>query len=234
MPATKQITIYKWEELSQTAQQRARDWYIEGMDYEWWEGVYEMAKEDGIALGFDIADIQFSGFYSQGDGARWKGAIDVAQWLKANAPDTIGVSALIALINTGYLPAHTKVSTTHSHYCHENTMDVAELVEVDERLIDSNDLDEVELEIETMEGQGIFDGMSLANIRDLINTDDTNPYKLSNLHQLDHDIETTAKQYATKIYQQLREEYEYLCGEEMMLDHFNANDYYFDETGRLA
>ena len=235
MPATKEITVYKWEELSQTAQQRARDWYIEGLDYEWWEGVYEMAKADGYELGFCVDHINFSGFCSQGDGARWIGQVDVGAWLKAHAPDCIGVSALIALVNTGYLPKHARViASNSSNYCHENTMDVEEMQEVDERLIDSNDLDEIELELETLEGQGIFDGMSLANIRDIINTDETNPFKLSNLSALDEAIEKSCKDYATKIYQQLREEYEYLCGEEMMLDHFNCNDYHFTEEGALA
>lgn len=227
-------TTYTYEELDDSAKQKARDWYLNGMDYDWYDGVYEMAIEDGKKLGFDIAEIHFSGFYSQGDGARWKGAIDVADWLKANAPDTIGVSALIALINTGYIPAHTKVSTTYSQYCHENTMDVAELHEVDGRLIDSDELDEVELEEELIEGQGIFDGLSVANMRDIINTDEANPYRLSNLHRLDEALETSAKDYARDIYQRLREEYDYLCSEEMMLDHFNCNNYQFTNEGELA
>ena len=229
-----EVEVYKWEELSQSAHQKAREWYIECMDYDWWDSVYEMSIEDGYEKGFCIDKIYFSGFYSQGDGASWIGQVDVGAWLKAHAPDCIGVSALIALINEGYIEKHVSVGKSHSNYCHENTMDVAELHSVDERLIDSNDLDEIELELETIEGQGIFDGMSLANIRDIINTDDTNPYRLSNLSQLDHDIEKSCKDYATKIYNSLREEYEYLCSEEMMLDHFDANDYHFTNEGELA
>lgn len=234
MPATKEITIYKYGELSESAQQKAREWYIEGMDYEWWEGVYESAKEEGLTLGFHIDTINFSGFWSQGDGARWVGQIDVVDWLKAHAPDTIGVSALIALINEGWIGGHVAVRSTASNYSHENTMDVGELYDVDDRLIDSDDFDEAELMTEYIEGQGIFDGMTLANIRDLINTDEANPYKLSNLAALDEAIETSAKDYAKDIYIRLREEYEYLCSEEMMLDHFEANDYHFTEEGALA
>lgn len=233
MPATKEITIYKWEELSQTAKDRARQWYIEGMDYDWWQGVYEMAKEDGYEKGFCIDTINFSGFWSQGDGARWVGQVDVGAWLKAHAPDTIGVSALIALVNTDYIEKHVTVSAGYSNYCHENTMDVGKVV-CDGRFYDGDDFDEVELMTETIEGQGIFDGMSLANVRDIINTDEGNPYRLSNIAKLDEDIEASAKDYATKIYKQLREEYDYLCSDEMMMDHFNCNDYYFDEEGRLA
>lgn len=234
MPATKEITIYKWEELSQTAQQRARDWYIQGLDFEWWDSVYEMCIDDGYEKGFVIDKINFSGFYSQGDGARWIGKVDVGAWLKAHAPDCIGVSALIALINTDYLPKHVQVGSFNSHYCHENTMDVSELQDVDERLIYGDQIDEMELEVETIEGQGIFDGMTLVNIRDLINTDEANPYRLTNLAALDHDIEESCKNYATEIYNRLREEYEYLCSEEVMQEHFEANDYHFTEEGALA
>lgn len=234
MPATKEITIYKWEELSQTAQERARNWYIEGMDYDWWDSVYDMCIEDGYEKGFVIDKINFSGFYSQGDGARWIGQVDVSRWLEVNGPDTIGVSALRALINNSYFQKHIRVNAFNSHYCHENTMDVGEFVCDDERLIDPDDLDWVELNEERMNGQGIFDGMTLADITLLINADEANPYKLTNLAALDEDIETSAKAYATEIYSRLREEYEYLCSEEMMLDHFNANDYHFTNEGELA
>lgn len=233
MAMTKEFTIYKYEELSDRAKQKARDWYIAGMDYEWWEGVYEMAKEDGYELGFCIDTINFSGFYSQGDGASWIGQVDVGAWLKAHAPDCIGVSALIALFNEGWIEKHVRVSRYGMLYCHENTMDVSE-VEYDNRLYDTDELDEMELMTETIEGQGIFDGMSLANVRDIINTDEANPYRLSNLSALDEAIETSAKEYATKIYKQLEEEYDYLCSDEMMLDHFNCNDYHFTEEGVLA
>lgn len=234
MSKTIEVEVYRYEELSDSAKKKARDWYIEGMDYEWWEGVYEMAGADGYELGFVIDKINFSGFCSQGDGARWTGQVDVGAWLKAHAPDSIGVSALIALVNTGYIEKHVSVTAPkHSHYCHENTMDVAE-VQYDGRFYDSNDLDDMELEVETIEGQGIFDGMPVLRVLELIASDDTCPYKFSNIAKLDEDIEESAKDYARDIYKQLREEYEYLCSDEMMLDHFNCNDYHFTEEGVLA
>ena len=226
-------TTYKYQDLSDSAKEKARQWYLEGMDYEWYDGVYEMVIEDGKEKGFYIDKIYFSGFWSQGDGASWTGYVDVGAWLKANAPDSIGVSALVALVNTDYIEKHVRVSRSGSHYCHENTMDVGE-VQFDGRFYDGNQLDEVELETETIEGQGIFDGMSLANVRDIINTDEANPYRLSNIAKLDQAIEESAKDYAINIYHKLREEYEYLCSEEMMLDHFNCNDYQFTEEGNLA
>ena len=52
MSKTIEVEVFKYGELSESAQQKAREWYLEGMDYEWWEGTYEMAIEDGKEKGF--------------------------------------------------------------------------------------------------------------------------------------------------------------------------------------
>lgn len=44
-------------------------------DYDWWDCVYEDAKEIGKILGFYIDDIYFSGFSCQGDGACFEGTM---------------------------------------------------------------------------------------------------------------------------------------------------------------
>jgi hypothetical protein len=227
-----EVEVYKYGELSESAQQKAREWYLEGMDYEWWEGVYDMATTEGYEKGFCIDKIFFSGFCSQGDGACWEGQVDIGAWLKVHAPDTIGVSALIALINTDYVEKHVSVSAS-GRYSHEETMDVAE-VQYDGRFYDG-DLDDWQLlKEETMKGQGIFDGMRIADMLELISSDEVCPYQFNNIAKLDEDIEKSCKVYAKDIYHRLREEYDYLCSEEMMLDHFDANDYHFTNDGRLA
>lgn len=43
------------------------------MDYEWWDSVYDDFINIAGILGFDVQDIQFSGFWSQGDGASFTG-----------------------------------------------------------------------------------------------------------------------------------------------------------------
>jgi hypothetical protein len=42
---------------------------------DWYEEIYARAKEDGPERGFNIDEIQFSGFHSQGDGASWTGTL---------------------------------------------------------------------------------------------------------------------------------------------------------------
>lgn len=72
MPQHKIITTYKFEELSDKAKEKAREWWREaGYDFGdgWWDDVYDDAKKILGYLGFENIDPSFSGFYSQGDGA---------------------------------------------------------------------------------------------------------------------------------------------------------------------
>ncbi len=81
--------IYAFEELSDAAKEKAlQDYCTSGMDYEWWDYIYEDAAAIAELFGFDIRQrrvdttdgghryepsIYFSGFYSQGDGACCEG-----------------------------------------------------------------------------------------------------------------------------------------------------------------
>ena len=216
-----EVEVFKYAELSDSAKQRARDWYIEGMDYEWWEGVYEMAKEDGKEKGFYIDKINFSGFCSQGDGASWSGFVDVRQWLETNVPDSIGVSAWCQLIQEDVVTKNIQVTQSGRH-SHEETMS---FVDVEDNADQFNDDWELHL-------PSIFKGMSVANLFDIIATDPT--CTLKNVDDITTAIAISGKQYAIDIYHRLREEYDYLCSEEMMLDHFDCNDYHFTDEGALA
>lgn len=64
------IKVYQFNELSTESQERALDELREvNVNYHgWWESVYE-SFEDEVNEYFDVKDMYFSGFYSQGDGA---------------------------------------------------------------------------------------------------------------------------------------------------------------------
>ena len=228
-------TTYKWEELSQSAKDKARHHYIENFLYDWWDSVYETAKEDGLEKGFRIDDIHFSGFWSQGDGASWIGQVDICAWLRAHAPDTIGVDALIALVHGGYIQNHITVTTGGSHYCHENTMSLG-VLEMESGIADPDELDWAELSVQEHEGVGspILKGMTYDNIITLNTSDENNPYRVTNIYKLEEDIEESAKDYARKIYKQLQEEYEYLTSEEAVEEFYEANEFLFNEEGELV
>ena len=222
MSKTIEVEVYKYGELSESAQQKAREWYIEGMDYEWWEGTYEMAIEDGKEKGFYIDKIFFSGFCSQGDGASWIGQVDVRQWLEENCSDSIGLSAWCQLIQEDVISKHVKVVANNSHYCHESTMQFENVEDETDGFADEHE----------MELPSIFKGMQVQHLFDIISTDPNCQYK--DTTTITNAITESGKDYARDIYQRLREEYEYLCSEEMMLDHFDCNDYHFTNEGALA
>jgi hypothetical protein len=73
-------TVYNFDELSDKAKEKAREWYRDGgFDYEWYDGVFDDAKTIGKLIGIDIKDIHFSGFWSQGDGACFEGTYSYAK-----------------------------------------------------------------------------------------------------------------------------------------------------------
>lgn len=98
---TIETTVCKFDELSDRAKEKARDWYRQGaLNYDWWDSVYEDAAQCGKILGIDLNQkpvklmngstrcdpaIYFSGFSSQGDGASFEGTYSHAE----NAPDAI-------------------------------------------------------------------------------------------------------------------------------------------------
>ena len=63
-----------FDELSPEAKEhaldKARDWLV---DDDWWHSTYEYVTEVGALLGITVEDIEFSGFWSQGDGASFTG-----------------------------------------------------------------------------------------------------------------------------------------------------------------
>lgn len=79
---TKTINCYKYNELSEEAKRRARDWWRRSSceDTYWSEGCLDDAEQVGELMGIEFrrrngkaANIYFSGFSSQGDGACFEG-----------------------------------------------------------------------------------------------------------------------------------------------------------------
>jgi hypothetical protein len=124
---TKTIHIYTYDELSDKAKEKARDWYRgPGLDYDWWDAVYDDAKTIAFLMGIEIEHIYFSGFSSQGDGAQFEGTYRYRKGsvkaIKAHAPeDTVlhGIAERLQEVQRGWfwrLGATVKAS---GHYSHE-------------------------------------------------------------------------------------------------------------------
>lgn len=77
---TEQIAIFKFEELPDSAKEKAREWYRNaGAGDQWWDGVYEAVTDAAKLMGVEIDNIGFSGFWSQGDGAHFTGSFGYAK-----------------------------------------------------------------------------------------------------------------------------------------------------------
>ena len=89
---TEALHIYEYEELSDEAKAKARDWYRKNTDNEYSEFVIDDAKEVAALMGWEIDKIYWSGFWSQGDGACFTGMMrykkGCAKLVKAYTNDT--------------------------------------------------------------------------------------------------------------------------------------------------
>lgn len=182
-------------------------------DYQWWDFTFDQSKEDGEAFGFDVREINFSGFYSQGDGACWEGYVDVVRWLELNKADDPNAHILIALIEEQWVDGKLSIISSNSRYSHSHTMNYEGLRDA------APDEDEVLT-------QGIFSG---TNVLHLFNT-----IGAGYIDEVCVDILQAARNYADEIYKQLRDEYEDLCSEESIAATCDANEYLFDEDGRMV
>lgn len=97
------VPAYTFSELSDKAKDKARqyhhDYYMS--DGFWHECILDDAKEVGQLLGFDIENIYFSGFWSQGDGACWTGDYRYAKGAPAKVAAHTGNDAVLIRIANG-------------------------------------------------------------------------------------------------------------------------------------
>ena len=64
------VDLFLFDELSEDVQEKVIDKNRDiNVDHNWWDFIYDMFKEDCI---FDVDNIYFSGFWSQGDGAMFE------------------------------------------------------------------------------------------------------------------------------------------------------------------
>ena len=125
--------VFKFDELSDAAKDKARGWYREvsaGDEYYAECTIEEPKGKIGKSLGFDISDIYYSGFCRQGDGASFKGtwrAADVnAKALQQYAPAD-KVLAQIRKRMRAFARAHKNNSaniTTSGRHSHEYSMTI--------------------------------------------------------------------------------------------------------------
>jgi len=202
---TDTYNVYSFNELSEQAKEKARDWFREGMfDHDWWDCVYEDAATIAAMLGINLKQkpvplmngktrydpaIYFTLSYSQGDGACYEGNYAYKRGsvkaIKAYAPTDLELHNIAQSLFDAQ-KAHgfrlTASITSHS---------------------DSY----VRVEVSTEAG-----------------------YDFSNANV----IREPLQDFASWIYKRLREEYEYQSADEQVDDTIRANEYEFLKNGELA
>ncbi|WP_336741425.1 antitoxin of toxin-antitoxin stability system [Aureimonas altamirensis] len=211
MPEVIETTVYRLNELSEDAKDKARAWYREGgFDYDWYDAVYEDFQHIAGILGVRFRTrtvrlmgggsrqeprIFFSGFWSQGDGACFEGFYsyrkNATTEIRSYAPqDTILhdiADALQAVQRRNFYQLRAE-ATHRGHYHHEYCMAIS--VTRDSPTYQDMTVDAEEIVTEAL--------------RDL----------------------------ARCLYRQLEHDYDYLTSDEAVDETIIANDYTFTETGR--
>lgn len=124
--------LYTFEELSDNAKEKAIEKLCDmNVDYEWHEFVYEDSIEIARLFGLDISEIHYSGFWSQGDGACFKGRYeykkDALKAIKEYAPTDTELHDIVSRLQWAQAANFYRVTCTakHSgHYYHSGCMTV--------------------------------------------------------------------------------------------------------------
>lgn len=211
MPKNRTIKIYQFDELSESAKERAREWYRQGNcdDSFWSECTIDDAKEIGKYMGMDIDNIYFSGFWSQGDGACFEGtwrASDVqADKLKEYAPQDKELHRIVdgfAEMAKEYPDGYFRVTHTgrYSH-SHSTSFDIT---------LPSADEDELE-----------YDSPEYKALQVKLGEDEDTLIEL-------------ARDFMDWIYRTLEKDWDYQNSDEQVDEAIRLNEYEFLEDGTRA
>jgi hypothetical protein len=210
-------TEFKFSELDQSAKDHAVQKYA-APNHDWWDSTYEyyMSDQELVRQGFVINKINFSGFYSQGDGACWSGKVQIPEYVThfyTADDEQVLREALLALVYNGDMAACVRI-TADGRYSHEYTMQSVEpdlyTATSDERIPDNY--------------AGMFAGAQVDTLLALVEP---------HITALSDYILEEARNIARRIYKDLESEYDGYFEEESFADHADCNDWKFDEDGEL-
>ena len=205
MPEVRTYTVYRIDELSEDAKDKAREWYRQYLfqDEIDWEFVYDYAVRAAEILGIWIdtyfvcsrkrPKIWWSGFWHQGDGACFEGyyyyAKDAPAKIREYAPEDKELhriaDELEKLQSQHDFSLEARVRHTGRYYHSRSTT------------------------IEVFYGE-------------------PGNYVVEDIAE---DVRTILRDFMDWIYDQLKKEYEYQCSDEHVDEVLRANDYTFDEHG---
>lgn len=208
----KEIKLYQFNELSEKAKEKARDWWREASaDDNWYESTIDDCIEILKHLGYDDVKIAFSGFWSQGDGASFTGwwrarDVESLEKIKESYPphksnkELLEIAEEICSIAKQYPATRVEIKKGpgSNFYCHENTVSF-ENYDEEECFTQEQNIDGADVPV--------VDTTSEANFAEL------------------------SRDLMRWIYKQLEKNYEWQNADEQVDEAIEANGYEFTEDG---
>lgn len=107
----------KWDQLTEANRERLLEKHRNcEVQWEWWDSVEEMFREDMEAIGVYVEVMYFSGFWCQGDGACFNGYVnDWVKFLTAVEKSELVEEAVGHDVSFNW--------SSDGRYCHENTIE---------------------------------------------------------------------------------------------------------------
>jgi hypothetical protein len=183
------------EELEQLKDELIEKYRGINTDYDWWDCVYEDTKIEMETKGINVYDINFSGFYSQGDGACFIGRIDMEKFLKAHQLEQ---KYMAATFFAGQGELWATLDQGNSRYYHEQTVSASLVVDS----YNNYEEDSTRYQVyETM--QKVLD---------------------DEWKDLEDDVNNICRGYMQDLYRKLRDEHDYLTSDEVVWETIEANE----------
>lgn len=188
-------TEFTFDELSDRAKDRVRDWVA---DYDWWHyTIHDWESKLKAEYGFVDAQIYFSLGYSQSDYVHINGAISLMKLLEQKPdlfPDNLALRYMVEQGQSFVLVVR------NSSLVHD--FDVSFIASPG----------------------GMFDGADPDDVRNIA---------MESADELTATLQELVKNLSHEIYVALRDEDEYQHSDECVREACDANDYVFDEDGRI-
>ena len=204
---TKEFTVYSVDdvltmpELKEKVLENYRDFNVDFDD--WHDFTLDNWKEKLESCGFYQPEINYSGFWNQGDGASFTCyRVDIPVFLEKFS-DEIDLTEkqkklLLALLKDYYVFGFDVKRRTH-HYCHENTV-----------YVDSEDC--------------LYNFTGYNRLYTFLE---------SAMQKIENAIAEKVIEFSCQIYRELEKEYYYLTSEEAVFESLRCNDYEFTEDGKI-
>lgn len=213
---------YSFEELSPEAKEKALETLRDiNVDYDGWhESVIDDFKSYmEEKFGVEDVEVQYSGFYSQGDGASFTGKVtDMEKFLK-NA---------LKIESSEFID----IGDDRSENDLDQLMGDLRGIGFDNR--ERLGIDDIWIEIERTSSRYSHENTIAANLEfEHIDQEDDQRDWNDFYDKMESDVTDWAREKSVSLYRRLEEEYDYLTSDPAVEETILANDYKFSEDGKL-